>query len=109
MKLMRYFVLLLTIALLSAAVVLAQDEHVLVTGNVESTGSLDPARGYTHTTSVVLKATYQTLVTFPDDSAAEILPQLATDWTISDDSLTYTFNLDPSALFCDGSPITADD
>lgn len=110
MKSLRILAVLLLLVVLSLSLTaLAQDEHVLVIGHAESTDSLDPARGYTQTTGVVLKATYQTLVTFPDDSAAEILPQLATDWTISDDSLTYTFNLDPAAVFSDGSPITADD
>ncbi|MDX2162969.1 MAG: ABC transporter substrate-binding protein [bacterium] len=108
MKLLRLFPILL-LSLMLTAVVSAQDERVLVIGHAESTDSLDPARGYTQTTGVIHRATYETLVTFPDDSAAEILPLLATDWTISDDGLTYTFNLNPDAVFSDGSAVTADD
>jgi peptide/nickel transport system substrate-binding protein len=34
---------------------------------------------------------------------------MATDWKVSDDGLTYTFNLRPDAKFADGSPITGAD
>src|SRR5262245_48872977 len=82
---------LLVALLLSGLSVAAQDEKVLVIGHAESTDSLDPARGYTQTTGIILKATYQNLVTFPDADASSILPQLATSWDVSDDGLTYTF------------------
>ncbi|MFO8060635.1 MAG: ABC transporter substrate-binding protein [Bacillota bacterium] len=36
-------------------------------------------------------------------------PGLATDWEISDDDLTYTFNLREGVEFHDGSSLTADD
>lgn len=39
----------------------------------------------------------------------EVLPDLATDWEISDDALTYTFNLNKKAEWWDGEPVTADD
>ena len=38
-----------------------------------------------------------------------IQPCLATDWTISDDGLTYTFNLVPDVKFSDGTPVTPED
>src|SRR5690349_9655456 len=105
----RFFALLLLVALLASGIVSAQDETVLVIGHAEATDSLDPARGYTQTTGIVNHVTYETLVTFPADSAGEILPLLATDWTISEDGLTYTFNLRPDVTFVDGDPLTADD
>ena len=39
----------------------------------------------------------------------DIGPDLADDWDISSDSLTYTFRLNPSATFHDGMPVTAED
>ena len=36
-------------------------------------------------------------------------PDLARSWEVSEDSLTYTFHLDPAARFHDGTPVTADD
>ncbi len=109
MRLLRFLAVLLVIAMLATSIASAQDERVLVIGHAESTDSLDPARGYTQTTGVIHRALYETLVTFPDDSAAEILPALATDWTISEDGLSYTFNLNSAAVFSDGSAVTADD
>lgn len=96
-------------ALLGLAGVQAQDEQVLVIGHAESTDSLDPARGYTQTTGIVLRATYDTLVTFPDNDASAIQPMLATEWSVSDDGLTYTFTLREGVLFASGNPLTADD
>jgi peptide/nickel transport system substrate-binding protein len=101
--------LALVLALLISTTAFAQDEKVLVIGHAESTDSLDPARGYTQTTGIVLKATYQTLVTFPAADASSIEPELAESWTVSEDGLTYTFTLSADAAFADGHPVTADD
>ena len=38
-----------------------------------------------------------------------ILPDLATTWTASPDATTYTFKLNPTAVWSDGQPVTADD
>jgi peptide/nickel transport system substrate-binding protein len=109
MRKFRFLSLLLVLLALVSGLTVAQEERVLVVGHAEGTDSLDPHRGYTQTTSVVLRATYETLVTFPDDSAADILPMLATDWTISEDGTSYTFTLNPDAVFADGDPVTAED
>lgn len=109
MKTLRLLVIVLVVALITGSIINAQDEKILVIGHAESTDSLDPARGYTQTTGIVLRAAYDTLVTFPDTDASTILPMLATDWTISEDGLTYTFNLNPDAVFADGNPVTAAD
>lgn len=47
------------------------------------------------------------LVRFTPD--LRLAPDLARDWSISADGLTYTFSLDPNAHFSDGSSVTADD
>ena len=108
MKLLRVLSLLLVL-LLAVGVISAQDDaKVLVIGHAEATDSLDPARGYTQTTGIINQVTYDTLVTFPKDSAATIEPRLAESWTVSDDGLTYTFML-RDATFADGDPVTADD
>lgn len=81
----------------------------LVIGITEDSTSLDPARAYETVPGIVHKATYQTLVTFPDDGVGEILPMLAESWEISEDGLTYTFTMRDDATFADGSPVTAED
>jgi peptide/nickel transport system substrate-binding protein len=89
--------------------VTAQDETVLVIGHAEATDSLDPAHGFTQTTGIVNRATYSTLVTFPDGDASEILPMLADSWEIAEDGLAYTFALNEDATFSNGDDIDSDD
>ena len=81
----------------------------LVIAISEDTASLDPARSFETLPSIVHKATYQTLVTFPADSVEQVIPSLAESWEISDDGTVYTFALNPAALFSNGDPVTAGD
>ena len=39
----------------------------------------------------------------------DVRGDLATDWDISDDAMTYTFRLNPNAMWHDGNPVTAED
>jgi peptide/nickel transport system substrate-binding protein len=39
----------------------------------------------------------------------EILPNLADSWDISEDGLTFTFHINPDAVFHDGEPLTSED
>ena len=55
----------------------------------------------------VFTTVYETLAwTTP---SGEVLPRLATDWTISEDKRTYTFNLRQGVTFHNGEPFTAAD
>jgi microcin C transport system substrate-binding protein len=51
---------------------------------------------------------YETLLGV-DSLTTEFVPYLARRWTISDDRLGYTFELDPDAAWSDGRPVTAED
>lgn len=44
-----------------------------------------------------------------NNEAAEIEPELAADWEISDDGLVWTFNMRQDAVWTDGKPVTAHD
>jgi peptide/nickel transport system substrate-binding protein len=44
-----------------------------------------------------------------DKDEVTIIPSLATKWEASPDATTYTFDLDPRAVWSDGQPATADD
>lgn len=102
-------VLIAVAMMLFTGSLIAQDEKVVVVGHAESTDSLDPARGYTQTTGIVTQATYDTLVTFPDQDASSIEPRLATSWDVSEDGLTWTFTLRDGVVFNNGDPLTAAD
>jgi peptide/nickel transport system substrate-binding protein len=82
-------------------------EKLLVIGHAEITDSLDPARGFT--TSIIFRATYDTLVTFPDGDASQIVSRLASRWTISEEGKVYTFRLREGVSFANGDPLRAED
>lgn len=44
-----------------------------------------------------------------DSDEVTILPDLATEWTVSPDASVYTFKLNPAAVWSDGVPVTVDD
>lgn len=67
----------------------------------------DPALISSDAEVSVANAVYDYLVDV--DASNLIQPRLASDWQISDDGLTYTFQLVENASFHDGSPLTADD
>ena len=50
---------------------------------------------------------FEGLVT--EDAAAEPIPGQASEWTISDDGLVYTFTLRDDIQWTDGTPVTAND
>jgi len=53
------------------------------------------------------KLVYRGLTKF--DNQGRIVPDLARSWKVSDDGLTYTFQLRPNQLWNDGRPVTAKD
>jgi peptide/nickel transport system substrate-binding protein len=68
----------------------------------------DPALVFNDPDLALNKAIYDTLVEVsPTDSS--IVPNLATEYTISDDGLTYTFTIADGVTFHDGSPLTSAD
>ncbi len=69
------FVLVLAIVLLAGAGLAAQDERVLVIGHAEQTDFYDPANGFTGTTSMVRRATYNTLSPSPTKTQAPFCPR----------------------------------
>lgn len=83
------------------------------------TNSLDPAgAGVQRSTWAVSWHIYDRLVTFALDEPAKKIQQyrldkpqgdLAERWDLSDDGRIYTFHLRRSAIFHDGSPVTAED
>ncbi|WP_438766122.1 peptide ABC transporter substrate-binding protein [Kushneria sp. TE3] len=55
----------------------------------------------------VLGDLFEGLVTLAPDG--DYQPGVATDWSVSDDGLTWTFDLRDDARWSDGEPVTADD
>ncbi|WP_045392161.1 ABC transporter substrate-binding protein [Falsirhodobacter sp. alg1] len=67
---------------------------------------LDPAQSRTFVGRIVYTALCDKLVDLDQD--VEIVPQLATDWTTSEDGLSLVMNLRDGVTFHDGTPFDAE-
>lgn len=107
----RTFAFLFLIALvlgitLATTAVSAQDGGTLRVG-MNAPVVLDPALHTNDPETAFNRAIYDYLVEVLPDST--VGPNLATEWTISDDGLTYTFTLAQGVTFHDGSPFSSAD
>jgi peptide/nickel transport system substrate-binding protein len=82
-------------------------EGATLRAGVETPVQLDPAFASSDSEIVILNSIYDYLIDV--DAANNVQPRLATEWTASDDGLTYTFTLAQNVTFHDGSPLTAED
>src|SRR5438477_7292240 len=74
---------------------------------VGTPGALNPLFEQDDTTRDVDSVIYQGLTTV--DASQRVVGLLASDWSISPDHLTYTFNIRTDVRWADGQPFTADD
>jgi peptide/nickel transport system substrate-binding protein len=80
----------------------------IVIGTLSDPTYIDPnAPGVGPSEINVTQQIYEGLVRTAEDGS--IQPLLAEDWGISEDALTYTFNLKPGIKFSDGTAVTGDD
>lgn len=79
---------------------------ILVFGRGSDSVSLDPAIVTDGESLRVTKNIFDTLLDYEDDSM-KVIPALAEEWKISDDGLTYTFNLRKGVKFHDGTAFDA--
>ena len=71
--------------------------------------SLDPHQESTFANIELVAPLYSTLLQLDPYAYPKIIGDLATEWKISPDGLTYTFKIHPGVKFHDGSPLTAAD
>jgi len=81
--------------------------NVLVVGQIAEPQSLDPHTVTAANDFRILVNLYDGLVR-NKPGTLEIEPSLSTDWTISEDGLTYTFNLREGVKFQDGTDFNAE-
>ena len=68
---------------------------------------LNPGNGVLAEDYVLYELVYDTAMSI--DLDGNYVPELATDWSVSDDGLTWTLNLRDDAVFHDGTPVTSED
>ena len=85
----------------------AQQETIVIARDNDF-NTLDPSRSWCDSCQIYLTAVYDQLLRVGADNRT-LEPRLADSWSVSDDRLEYTFNLNPNATFSDGSPVEASD
>jgi peptide/nickel transport system substrate-binding protein len=84
-------------------------EKTLVVGASFIIKSLDPGRTIETTSNMVNHSVYDSLVTFDGEDLSMPKPSLATEWKISDEGKTYTFNIRRNVKFASGNVLTSAD
>jgi peptide/nickel transport system substrate-binding protein len=83
------------------------EDAVIRIAMVSEIDSLDPYQSSATDTEIMMANVFDGL--FDTDENGELIPNLAEDYSISDDNLTYTFKLVENATFHNGEPFTAED
>lgn len=78
----------------------------IVYGLTLSPGGFDPHRNESSELGIPMRQVYDTLI-YRNPADGGFVPGLATDWSISEDRRTYTFNLRQDVHFHDGTPFNA--
>jgi peptide/nickel transport system substrate-binding protein len=95
--------------MLSASSALAQDEEIVfVAGTINDMRTVNPFRAFESPEFEVMDLNYDLLISFSPEDMTPI-PNLATDWTQSEDGLEWTINLRDDVTWQDGEPFTAED
>ena len=108
MKRLAGIVLAITVMAMIAptAVPAAAPRDTIVLGTTDKITTLDPANSYDYWTWQVFWNTAEALVGFKPGTT-QLVPLLATSWTVSSDGTVYTFKLRRGVTFTDGAPFNA--
>jgi len=87
----------------------AQEKGGTLTANMKDPPNFDLIGNTTSWVILSLGPCYNGLVTRDLTRPDKIVPELATDWTVSEDGLSYTFRLREGVRFHDGKPFTSAD
>ncbi len=82
-----------------------RESLVYATGDAEP-DCLDPHVGGNYPQALLATQVLESLVSL--NEAGEIVPWLATEWSTSEDGLSWDFTLDQNATFTDGTPVDAE-
>ena len=88
----------------------ATPKDILVMANkIDDIITLDPAEIFEFSGAEYAANTYDRLINYDVDNVSDIFGGIAESWKISDDGLTYTFNIRKGVTFASGNKLSADD
>jgi ABC-type transport system substrate-binding protein len=87
----------------------AKDPTTFTYLTIGDADTFDPALSYDTSSGEIIQNVYQTLVFYDGEATDKFVGMLATDWTVSDDGKTWTFNVRPGVTFHNGDPLTPTD
>lgn len=97
-------------ALLAGTALAATPKDTLVVAwAIDDIITMDPAESFEISAGEIMGNAYDRLLRYDVNDPSKLVPDLATDWTVSADGKTFTFNLRPGMKFASGNPITAED
>ncbi len=86
-----------------------RNPETLVLADAFGIDSLDPAYAYDSASIGQIANIYETLVKYDGASTDDIVPLLATEWTVSDDGRTYRFRIRSGVNFHNGAALDPED
>jgi peptide/nickel transport system substrate-binding protein len=86
-----------------------KNPDTLVEANISEPQSLDPAWDYETAGGAIIQQVYQPLVWYNREAVDKYVGVLATDWKISADGKTWTFNIRKNVKFSNGDPMMPSD
>lgn len=86
-----------------------KNPDTFIIGHYGEPESLDPAYTYETSGSAIEYNIYEGLIAFKREKADEFVPSLAEKWSVSDDGLTWTFNIRKGVKFHAGGTLEPHD
>lgn len=86
-----------------------KNPDTFVAVSISEPESLDPAWTYETSGSEIEMNVYEGVAAFKREQATEFVPALAEKWDVSDDGLTYTFNIRKGVKFHEGGDLEPHD
>ncbi len=71
--------------------------------------TLDPAASYDTSSGEIIQNVYETLVFYDGEATDKFVPQLAEEWTVSEDGTVWTFKIRQGVTFHEGGELTPSD
>lgn len=87
----------------------ADTDTKFVYSTTQKPSSIDPHKSLDELEGMLAHTIYDPLLYYSYEFPPKLVPGIATDWEISDDDKTYTFDIRDDATFHNGDPLTAED